>query len=317
MTTLVWVLGAGGMLGRGLARSIESHPNWTAYSGRPLVWRDEQDLIPTIRENMRKLIHRADASGSHWCVIWAAGAAVNSTPVEWVKRELNSLRRSIDAIAEEAAGHKRGSFFFASSAGGVYGGSHGLPFTELTLPAALSSYGKFKLEAESYASALAERSGLAVAVGRITNIYGPGQQMDKMQGLVSHLASACLGRGPISIFVPLETTRDYIYVDDCARLVLSTMDRLAAEPASPGASVTKILGSGQGLSISKILGYVRSIEKRHLPVILGAPLNAAHQAVDLSVRSVVWPELDAVEKTAFAAGFRATSNDILRAIQRG
>ena len=54
-------------------------------------------------------------------------------------------------------------------------------------------------------------------IGRFSNLYGPGQNLGKLQGLISRLALSAVTRQPINIFVPLDTIRDYVYVDDAAQ----------------------------------------------------------------------------------------------------
>jgi UDP-glucose 4-epimerase len=153
-------------------------------------------------------------------------------------------------------------------------------------------------------------------IGRITNLYGPGQRLDKSQGLISHLLLSRFGNIPATIFVPLETVRDYFYVDDCARLVLDSLWELERLGVRRGTAVTKIFGSGQGVSISSLLGHLRFITKAAPSVVIGRRPSAKFQAPDLRIRSIVWPHLDRREKTPIAAGFHATMIDVLSALQR-
>ena len=90
------------------------------------------------------------------------------------------------------------------------------PFTEHTEPAPISPYGRAKLRSEEIATAFAVRTSTALLVGRLANLYGPGQNLDKPQGLISQLCRAQLTRQPLSVSVPLDTMRDYLFVDDAA-----------------------------------------------------------------------------------------------------
>ena len=89
----------------------------------------------------------------------------------------------------------------------------------------------------------ARRTGVPTMIGRITNVYGPGQNLGKAQGLISQLGKAYLLRQPISLYVSLDTTRDYIFVDDCARMIIAAVDDLRGT-RDPGTAVVKIIGSG-------------------------------------------------------------------------
>ena len=72
-----------------------------------------------------------------------------------------------------------------------------------------------------------------MVIGRIANLYGPGQDPTKAQGLVSQLCRAHLERRPTSIYVSLDTARDYLFVDDAARLVLGATERAARAHRGP------------------------------------------------------------------------------------
>ena len=317
MKTIVWIIGEGGMLGQAIARAVQRGADTIGFESTKLAWADPDLLMHQVAASSREIIEASTAHKARWCVIWAAGAAVTSATDEEVAIELGIFRSSIATIATAAAGHEsQGSLFVASSAGAVYGAALDPPFTEHTAPAARSPYGRLKLEQEASVAELADR-GIAVLVGRITNLYGPGQSLAKMQGLVSHSTLAHLGGKPVSIFVPLETLRDYIYVDDCASLVLASLDRLALEADGRGLLVTKIMGSGHGLSISSLLGYAQAIGKKRPHAMVGTSPHAAHQALDLRMHSIVWPDLDRFDKTPLPAGFQSTIHGVLASIQDG
>ena len=89
---------------------------------------------------------------------------------------------------------------------------------------------------ESRAHRWAVESGGRVVVGRIANLYGPAQGLEKPQGLISHLIKSHLPRVPISIYVSLDTMRDYIYAADCAELVVDTLREVRATGRRTGPS---------------------------------------------------------------------------------
>jgi UDP-glucose 4-epimerase len=315
--TIAWVVGQGGMLGGAVAHAIDADPRrrWRLIQQPGLPWGDDGAFAAAVDAGLEALRDAVSAAaGEDWAIVWVAGAAVTAATAEQVARELAQFRLFCERVAAvfDAELLARGCLFYSSSAGGVYGGSTNPPFTEETEPAPISLYGRFKLDAEQLAVRLTA-SGCRVLVGRITNLYGPGQKLGKLQGLISHLAKAQLSPKPATIFVPVETVRDYIFVDDCARLLLDALDRLLGCPAGTG--VTKILGSGRGTSIADLLGQFRQIEKRRPNAMLGYSAQAALQGLDLRMRSVVWPELDHRELTPLAAGIGATMDDVLLQVQ--
>ena len=54
-----------------------------------------------------------------------------------------------------------------------------------------------------------QRTGLPVLIGRIANLYGPGQNLGKAQASCRSSAPRELERRPIAIWVSLDTLRDY------------------------------------------------------------------------------------------------------------
>jgi UDP-glucose 4-epimerase len=318
MTYLAWVVGARGLLGSGVARAVASRQDWSLFPAEPLPWSEPRAFDAAVRRSVRELIKAAAAQGRRWTIVWAAGAAVTSSLPAQFDGERDQLRRFLGILAKEAAGSKAaGSVFFASSGGAVYAGSANPPFTEDTATVPLAPYGLFKVEMEAELKAFAAASNVPVLIGRITNLYGPGQRLDKMQGLLSHLALSRFSGKPVFIFVPLETVRDYVFVDDCAQQILDALERLTAASDLPRPPVvTKIFGSGEGVSISLLLGLYRAVTKAAPRVVLGTTPSSQFQALDLRMRSVVWPDLDRRARMPLAAGFHATMMDVLGRLQR-
>lgn len=313
--TVAWVIGARGLLGSALSTTISARQGWDLLGVEPLPWGDEGDLAGTAADTMERLLDAAVAAETTWSVIWAGGAGVTSTPQSALDAELTQLGTVLDALSSRLGREvPPGTIFYASSAGGVYGGSAEPPFTEASEPVPISPYGHFKLSAEAAVEQFAIAYGVASLVGRIANLYGPGQKLSKMQGLISHIARAQYSPAPASIFVPLDTVRDYLYVTDCAELICDALDYLAA--AKGTAHVTKILASGQGVTIGELLGHFHALAKARPHIMLGQSSASALQASDLRLRSTVWPELDRRPLTPLPAGIHATMQSVLGELVR-
>lgn len=256
------------------------------------------------------------ADGRPWSVAWCAGSGVMGTSAPALRLELAALRETLDGLS--ASSGAEGAFFFASSAGGVYAGVGAPPYDESSPVRPLASYGRAKLEAEALVSAWSERNGTRSLIGRIANLYGPGQNLGKAQGLISQICRSHLTGQPLSIYVSLDTLRDYLFAPDCAGLVVQGLARLHQEDwATPRSVVTKILASQRAITIGAVLGEMRRIFKRPPRIVLGASAVSALQARDLSLRSRVWPELDRRILTPFPVGVAITAADLLRRLQVG
>lgn len=299
-----WVLGSGGLLGSSVMAEAARRAIPTTVVGVP--WHDREASVATLTETTEWLVEMNPSLDIAWC----AGAGVVGTSKEELDGELAVFTTFLGRLeaACRASPRTQVRLFLASSAGGLYAGSVGPPFTEEDEPRPLAPYGETKLAMERVAVAAAQRSGLSLLVGRFANLYGPGQRLEKPQGIVSQLCRAQLTRQPLSIYVSLDTARDYLYVADAARMVLSGLDQLAAEPE--GSVITKIMCSGSATTLAEIVGALHRISKRRPPVVLGLSQNARFQAPDLRFRSVVWPALDTLATTSLPEGMAATLHDV-------
>jgi len=282
------------------------------FSGPPVPWGSPAQARATLAEAAGRFV--AEAGDGRWQLVWCAGAGVTSTSRAALDDELAALRACLDGLRPAAT--DSGAVFLASSVGGVYAGVGEPPYTEHSRVEPLADYGRAKLEAEGILRTWVADSGQRGLIGRISNLYGPGQNLAKPQGLVSQLCAAHLRRRPQPIWVSLDTRRDYIYAPDCAALVLDCLDRLDAV-GRPGETVVKLLGSQRAMSIGAVLGELRRVFRSKSTIILGASPAAALQALDLSMRSVVWTDLDRRELTPFPAGVARTLQDLRVRMQDG
>lgn len=319
MTTVAWVIGGRGLLGRAVSAAISQRNEWILLDASPLDWTDIAHISKQVQAAMRHLLAATEAARGTWAVVWAAGAAVTASPWAQLEVELEELRSILDAIGSAIdESTPRGAIFYASSAGGVYAGSTNPPFSEESVAVPISPYGRFKMGAESTIIEFATEYGVSSLVGRIANLYGPGQKLEKMQGVISQIAKAQFSPTPASIYVALDTTRDYLFVSDCASLICDALERLEqASRSTHPCHVTKILASGQGVTIGALLGHFRTLSKNRPNVMLGYSPVASFQAPDLRLRSTVWPELDRRALTPLPAGIHATMMDILSNLQGG
>jgi UDP-glucose 4-epimerase len=243
-----------------------------------------------------------------WRLVWCAGAGVIATPPADLMAEVRLFGALLDGLPAPPR-----SMFLASSAGGVYTGSPDRPpFTERSTVAALAPYGAAKLEMEQLARGLT-RSGARLLVGRIANLYGPGQDLTKPQGLISQLCLAQQTGRALNLHVSLDTLRDYLFVTDAAAMLVAALDLLDEE--EPGATMTKILASGRAFSVAAVLGESGRVFRRRPR--LSTRAAGGYQPRDLRLRSVVWPQVDTLARTPLPAGLDATAADISAQLRAG
>lgn len=304
------VIGADGLLGRNVRRALEE-------AGHDVVapavrWWDEAAAREDLAEGLAVARARGavsgdggvgnGSSGQELAVAWCAGTGTPASPAESLAAEVAMFRWFLEAL--EALGSA--TLFFASSAGAVYAGVGAAPYREDSPVRPLAPYGDAKLAMEDLVRDWARRVGGRAVLGRLTNLYGPGQNPRKAQGLVSAALRTLLVGQPLRIYVPFETRRDYLYAADAGQLAAAALAR--AESLAPGESVVKILSFGQDVSITELLEQVEAGTGRTLQVEREVRAEAAVQALDLSVESTVWPDL--VGTTSLADGVAATWRDL-------
>jgi len=161
----VWVVGSGGFLGGAVAEQLERDGRFHVFQPRPHLEWSAPDFTSAIDA------FQAHTSGMPWTVVWAAGAAtVNSSEPE-ARDEAMSFREFLDQLRLRM-NLRVGTVVLASSAGGVYAGSHQSVISINTPAATASPYGRLKVEQEELVRSL-EDDGLTVRIVRITNLFGP------------------------------------------------------------------------------------------------------------------------------------------------
>jgi len=304
MKPLGWVVGRGGLLGSCVEREIGSdawHPE------RPFAWTDPNQLRESIADAVRDFRNRLmTESRDSWCVYWCAGKGVVGTPVDHLASETATLRFFLDRLGA-ALGDLHmaltGRVFLASSAGGVYGGNREHPSTEATPPRPISDYGRAKLSQEDLLLDWARpRPTVSTLVGRLSNLYGPGQHVDKPQGLISHMSRCLIFGVPVRIYVSLDTIRDYLFAEDAGRQIAAGVARLGREAPGGGQQVTKVYGSGNETTVAGLIGVFRQIAKRRLRVVSGLNPVRSQQPERLQFRSIIWRDDPAMPSTELLDG---------------
>jgi len=311
-----WVVGRGGLLGRGVEAVLARRgPVW--HPSEEFKWDDPSTLAAQMARACRSF---SDVVGEGaWQIAWCAGAAVVRTGPSELHAEMKALGQLLDGLRVLGECRPDGSLFVSSSAGGVYAGSSGAPYSESSPVRPISPYGQTKLEQEELARQWSKETHIPVLIGRISNLYGPGQNLSKGQGLVTQLCAKVLTRQPVILYMPLDTIRDYVYVTDAAALVADGLRRLRAVAGGVAGTsqkmetpvVVKILASHQPSTIGMVLHQVRRVTRRPVHVVVARSPQAAYQVPDLRMASEVWPELDQRPLTSLGEGIHRVISDLL------
>ena len=296
-----WIVGQGGLIGSGLFRRLNHQGATILPTSRP-PWNDQKELRKYFNETASRFF--SDVSREQQSIYWAAGKAAPSSTQQEIASEYETFEIFLTSLLENKS-EKPVTLLIASSAGGLYGGSDEPPHDEFTVPRPLNAYGELKFAQEEAAQKLAD-SGFHVVLARLSNVYGPGQNLDKPQGLVSLLCKSAVTRESVNIFVPLDTRRDYIFIEDASKYLIHWAQR--PETGMPGVRV-RIVASGTTISLASLIETTRSVSRIRIPVSTGESPKAV-QAPDQQLVPSCDDETDQWLTTPLPAGVRAVFLDI-------
>ena len=182
-------------------------------------------------------------------VVWLASritpSIAESNP-DVVDRELNDFAGFLQACEKTVL-----KIVFASSGGTAYSGDNA-PFREDSEAFGVNAYGRAKISMEAMLSA----SNIQSVSLRISNAYGPGQRIDRGQGVIASWMHSIVSDNSINVYGSTDAVRDFVYIEDLAVAIK------AAVLADNCSSVINI-GSGSGTSLSQVIELLRSVTERN------------------------------------------------------
>jgi UDP-glucose 4-epimerase len=189
----------------------------------------------------------------------------------------------------EAAGRCGAPVVFSSTGGALYGDEAPRPTSEERIPAPLSPYGASKWAAEAYVNTWSRSSGIAHAVCRLGNVYGPRQSPHGEAGVVAIFAHHLYtGKAP-KLYGHGRPTRDYVYVEDVVRALLAASGKSGTYNIATGVetdvmTVWSELREAAGADIEPELADLRAGELQHsrLDSSLAARELGWHAQVDIA-----------------------------------
>lgn len=256
-----WVLGGSGLLGSAIQRQLRLCLQPVFTPQQRIRWSDpcwiEEDLDRAVQQFAQQL-----NAGSPWSIYWAAGVGAMGSSYEELSIETRAMAILLGLIQNQhRLRHTPGRIFFASSAGAIYANSPDHIINETSAIAPSTPYAQVKLQQEAMLMQFQQQHpAMNLLLARLSTIYGPGQASGKQQGLIAMVARQMLRNQIIHIYVPFDTLRDYIAVDDAAATMIRSLDALPGECGQH----LRIIASGQPTSIAQIVQTFRRIA-RHPP----------------------------------------------------
>lgn len=167
-------------------------------------------------------------------------------------------------------------FVYFSSGGTIYGNrSTMLPFVETDEIAPISYYGWSKQMMENSILFKNRTENLKYLIVRPSNPYGHGQNLHGKQGLVAVAIGKILEDKPVEVWGDGSAIRDYIYIDDLAKVFYQLIDKDVYNE-------TVNLGSGRGYSVNDILAFLKIITKKDFKIVYenARPMDVSNMVLD-------------------------------------
>jgi UDP-glucose 4-epimerase len=301
---LTWIVGRGGLLGSAVSRAMGPK-----FIGLPVPWENHDAAVGVLDSDLKRFIRAA--RNDDWSVIWAAGSGVVGSTADKLAADTRILSHLLTRMRDSRP-TGRGAFFLSSSAGGIYAGSTHPPFSESTTPRPLSPYGETKLAQEEILQMTLEGC-VPLVIGRFSNLVGPGQNLVKQQGLVSQLCRAAVTRQSLNVFVPMETLRDYLYVDDAAAMVRTLVgNAVHNQPSTP---LLRNISSQRPVSVCTVLRTVQQVAHRTVRTALGTSPSSQYHVRDLRLCTHFPHEFQDVAITPFPVTVKRVYDDVLRRVR--
>lgn len=278
-----WIIGAGGLLGSALRRTLTAAGDQVFVPARPLPWSNEQELLAELATSVHAFAGAVNA-GDTWELYWSAGIGTFASTADDMQRETAALDAFLRMLeAQPALRNVPGYIGFASSAGAIYAGARDQVITEDSAVAPTTPYAHAKLAQEALIRAYTERqAGVRVLVARISTLYGIGQATQKTQGLLTHIARCIIRNRPIQIYVPFDTIRDYISAPDAAtRLVMI----LRGEAGQAGYEM-RLVASEHPTTIAEIVATFKRVARRTPRVVTSVNRSTALYTRRVQFRSI-------------------------------
>jgi len=154
-------------------------------------------------------------------------------------------------LLECSSKYKVKKFIYASTGGALYGEPDYLPCDETHPVRPISPYGASKYAVELYLRIYRAHYGLDYTVLRYPNVYGPRQDPFGEAGVVAIFSLQMLLREQVTINGNGDQERDFLYVEDCVKANLLSMES--------GSGQVYNLGTGKGTSINHLFEEMRRL----------------------------------------------------------
>ena len=306
------VVGSRGLIGSAISRELTQLDDvYTQALG--IRWTDDSAAKSDLRSIFDSF--RGFVGDETWAIFWCAGKGFLGSLPGALDLEIEVFRSFLSDIATWA--NTDGVVVFASSAGAIWNPTRSERIDEDTPENGVTPYAQAKLLQETILQQFCRESSIGGVIARISSVYGDGQDLEKQQGLISRMCLASVTRTPVSIFVPLETTRNYVFARDLAKMMVKAA-RIELQSESKGRDAKKlIMCSRDNHSVASICRAVESVSQHKLLKSTHLSSEMLRYPLHFQLRPRNSEGLLECESTTLVAGVSIVYREILRRYQLG
>lgn len=265
------ILGGTGFIGSHLVKKLISHKKEIILIGRRKLKSDDSlnkfinnkkvRYFQLDLKNLKKIINIIYPQDYVFNLItYSTPFSSSLFPLKEIREHLYYQIRLIKYLFKK----KVKKIIFFSSGGGIYDTGKKPPFSEESLILPHSPHAITKITIEYYLNFFSNLYSVPYLCYRISNVYGPGQEIKKGFGIISNLINSIKNNKKIVLYGGREIVRDFIYIEDLIEAVSISFWK------KNKFNVYNI-GSGVGTSIFEIWSILKKISKTHLQPIIKKP----------------------------------------------
>lgn len=219
------------------------------------------DSIKITRANLNDIetIQKTIKSYKIDTVIHLASKLIPSSPYEDFMVELYEIIIPTYQLLELLAVEQIKIIFF-SSGGTIYGQTKLDTIKETHKLNPINYYGHSKLMIEEYIQLLNKSKNLSFVILRPSNVYGKYQRIEAKQGFIAVAIGKMLNHSTLEVWGDGETIRDYIDVQDLAKMTTEIINKNVTDQIIN-------IGSGEGTSLNQIIQYLEHILDTNMDVV--------------------------------------------------
>lgn len=200
--------------------------------------------------------------GASGCFHLAAVASVERSSRQWLECHNINVGGTVSVLEaiREVMGNRPIPMVYASSAA-TYGNCETVPITENVERSPTSAYGADKLASELHAKVAGHNFGIPSMGMRFFNVYGPRQDPSSpYSGVISIFEQRIRERQAITIFGDGKQTRDFVYVKDVVRCLITGMREVSANaPVVNVCSGNKTSIKEVALCLARLYGHALKV----------------------------------------------------------